>query len=93
MTLLDNLISTIEILEFIKIVDCYPNVLIACRILLIVSVTIASTKRSISKLKLIKTYLKLSMSQERLSDLTILSIENDMLENINVDVIINNFAS
>ena len=33
------------------------------------------------------------MSQERLSDLIILSIENDMLENIDVDVIINDFAS
>jgi hypothetical protein len=33
------------------------------------------------------------MSQERLNGLATLSIEKDMLENINVDVIINDFAS
>jgi hypothetical protein len=33
------------------------------------------------------------MSQERLNGLVTLSIENDMLENIDVDVIINDFAS
>jgi hypothetical protein len=33
------------------------------------------------------------MSQERLNGLTTLSFENDMLENIDVDVIINDFAS
>jgi len=33
------------------------------------------------------------MSQERLSDLEILSIKKDMLENIDVDVIINDFVS
>lgn len=33
------------------------------------------------------------MSQESLSDLAVLSIEKDMLENIDVGVIINDFAS
>jgi hypothetical protein len=33
------------------------------------------------------------MSQERLNDLTNSLIENDMLGNIDVDVIINDFAS
>jgi hypothetical protein len=56
-------------------------------------VTVASAERSFSKFKLIKTCLKSSMLQERLNGLTTLSIENDMLENIDVDVIINNFAS
>ncbi|KAL4614534.1 hypothetical protein ACB092_07G060100 [Castanea dentata] len=36
-------------------------------------------KRSFSKLKLIKSYLRSTMSQEKLSGLTILSIENEML--------------
>ncbi|TYI84063.1 hypothetical protein E1A91_D05G337900v1, partial [Gossypium mustelinum] len=46
-----------------------------------------------SNLKLIKTYLRSSMSQERLNNLTILLIEKDCLENIDLDVIINDFAS
>ena len=33
------------------------------------------------------------MSQERLNDLVILCIEKNMLENIDVDAIINDFAS
>ncbi|XP_057805079.1 uncharacterized protein LOC131020345 [Salvia miltiorrhiza] len=85
--------SAIEILTFVKSADCYPNVSIAYRILLTVPVTVASAERSFSKLKLIKTYLRSSMSQERLNGLAILAIEKDMLEHINIDVIINDFAS
>ena len=56
-------------------------------------VTVASAERSFSKLKLLKSYLRSSMSQKRLNDLTILCIEKNMLENIDVDTIINDFAS
>ena len=93
MTLPNVLMSPLEILELVKAVDCYPNVLIAYRILLTMSVTVASTKRSFSKLKLFKSYLRSSMSQERLNGLAILCIEKNMLENIDVDTIINDFAS
>ena len=55
--------------------------------------TIASTEMSFSNLKLIKIYLRSSMSQEMLNGLAILSIEKDMLENIDVNVINNDFAS
>ena len=55
-------------------------------------VTVASAERSFSKLKLLKSYLGSSMSQERLNDLAILCIEKNMLENIDVDTIINDFA-
>ena len=56
-------------------------------------VTIASAEISFSKLKLLKSYLRSSMLQEILNDLAILCIEKNMLENINVDTIINDFAS
>lgn len=93
MTLPDALLSAIEILEFVKAADCYPNVSIAYRILLTIPVTVASAERSFSKLKLLKTYLRSSMSQERLNGLAILSIEKDMLENVDIDTIVNDFAS
>ena len=93
MTLPNVLMSPLEILELVKAADCYPNVSIAYRILLTMPVTVASTERSFSKLKLLKSYLRSSMSQERLNDLTILCIEKNMLENIDVDTIINDFAS
>ncbi|XP_024989249.1 uncharacterized protein LOC112523805 [Cynara cardunculus var. scolymus] len=85
--------DAVEILEFVKVVDCYPNVSVAYRIMLTVHVTVASAERSFSKLKLLKTYLRLSMSQERLNGLAILCIEKDMLDNIDLDVIIDDFAS
>jgi hypothetical protein len=83
----------IDIIKFVKYVGCYLNVSIAYRFLLTVSVTVASVKRSFLKLKLIKTYLRSSMSQEKLNGLITLSIGKDMLENIGVDVIIYDFVS
>ena len=63
------------------------------RILLIIPVTVASIERSFSKLKLIKFYLRSTMSQERLSGLVILSIENEMLEKLEYKNLISNFVS
>jgi Trp operon repressor len=47
----------------------------AYRILLTILVTVASMERRSSKLKLIKSYLRSTMSQKRLNELAILSIE------------------
>ena len=60
--------------------DSFPNTCIAYRILLTILITIAFAKRSFSKLKLIKSYLRSTISQEKLSGLAILSIENEMLK-------------
>ena len=62
MTFPNVLMSTLEVLEFIKATNCYPNASIAYWILLTVSVTGASMERSFSKLKLLKSYLRSSMS-------------------------------
>ncbi|GBN77815.1 hypothetical protein AVEN_123080-1 [Araneus ventricosus] len=48
---------------------------IALHILLIIATSIASCERSFSKLKLILSYLRASMGQKRLCDITLLSIE------------------
>ena len=45
-------------------------------------VTIASAERIFLKLKLIKSYLKSTISQQRLSRSTILSITNKMLKEL-----------
>jgi hypothetical protein len=94
-TLPDGLMSAPKILQFVIDADCYPNVSIAYRILLVVpvTVTVASAKRSFSKLKLLKNYLRSTMSQERLNDLAICSIEMKILESIELDIILNDFAS
>jgi len=41
---------------------------------------------------ILKNYLRSSMSQERLNDLSILSIEKNMVEHIDVDTINSDFA-
>ena len=48
---------------------------------------------SFLNLKLIKSYLRLAMSQKRLSKLPILSIEIEMLEELEYENLINQFAS
>ena len=49
--------TPIDILNYIKRLDSFPNTCIAYRILLTVPVIIAYAERSFSKLKLIKSYL------------------------------------
>ena len=71
----------------------YLNASIAYKILLTILVTVTSVKRSFSKLKLLKSYLRSTISQERLNELAILSIEQDLLENIKYKSLISNFAA
>ena len=84
--------TSIDILNYIKRLYSFPNACIAYRILLTIHVTVASAKRSLSKLKLIKLYLRSTMSQERLSELTILSIENEILKEFKYKNLISQFA-
>ena len=85
--------SPINILNYIKRLEYFPNACIVFRILLTIHVTVAATERSFSKLKLIKSYLRSTMSQKRLSRLTILSIEKEMLAKLESKILISNFAS
>ena len=64
------------------ILDLFPNTCITYKILLTILVIVASAERSFLKLKLIKSYLRSIISQKRLSELAILSIENEMLEKL-----------
>jgi len=94
MSLPNVLISIFEILEFVKSTDCCPNVSITDRILLTITLTVAFVEISFSKLKLLKNYLlRLSMLQERSNDLTNSCIEYNMIENIDLEKIISDFAS
>ena len=57
----------------------FPNVFIALRIYLTMPITAASGERSFSKLKLIKTYLRSIIAQERHKSLPLLSIECEII--------------
>jgi hypothetical protein len=61
-TLPTKTMSAIDIFKFVKDSNCYPNISIVYRVLLTMFVTVASAERIFLKLKLIKTYLRSSMS-------------------------------
>jgi len=72
--------------------DIFPYVDIALRMLLCTPVSNCSTERFFSVLKRIKSYLKSSIGEERLSALAIMNIEADITTTISYDNIIQEFA-
>uniref|UniRef100_A0A8I6YXU0 HAT C-terminal dimerisation domain-containing protein n=1 Tax=Hordeum vulgare subsp. vulgare TaxID=112509 RepID=A0A8I6YXU0_HORVV len=81
----------VDILEILMKRPFYPNAVIAYRILLTIPVTVATAEMSFSKLKLLKSYLRSSMTQERLNDLATVALENDVLKKISYEDIIEDF--
>uniref|UniRef100_A0A8I7B0U5 HAT C-terminal dimerisation domain-containing protein n=1 Tax=Hordeum vulgare subsp. vulgare TaxID=112509 RepID=A0A8I7B0U5_HORVV len=71
----------------------YPNVVIAYRILLTIRVIFASAERNFSELKLLKSYLHSTMTQERLTGLATIVLENDVMEKIKYEDMIEDFIS
>ena len=65
-----------------------PDVCTALLLFLTLPVTVATAERSFSKLKLLNTYLRNTMSQTTFRNLSILSIEKDRAQRINVNEIL-----
>lgn len=74
------------------VLDAFPNVEIILRTYLVLMVTNCSGERSFSKLKLIKNRLRTVMGQTRLSYLCLLSIESDVLKQIDCNELITKFS-
>ena len=75
-----------------SIMASVTDVATALKLFLTIPVTVASAERSFSKLKIIKTYLRSTMSQERLSGLAVLSIENQRARQMDLGAVIREFA-
>jgi hypothetical protein len=81
--MVDDNLTPYKLLRFeINADDFAPNLSIALRILLTLPVSVANGERSFSKLKLIKTYLRSTMKNERLCDLAMISIEHEVSQGI-----------
>ena len=72
-----------------KLISVLANLFTAFRIYLTMPVTVAHSERSFSKLKIIKNYLRSTLSQSRLTNLSLVSIEHE----IEVSDIIKDFAN
>ena len=86
----------LELLQFIQkynLGNSVPNIVILLRIFLTIAVSVASCERSFSKLKLIKNYLRSTMSTLRLRNLAILSIEQQLTDATDFDNVIDDFAN
>jgi len=71
----------------------FLDVLIACIIFLTRPITVVGSEQSFSNLKLIKIYLKNTCGQERLVIISILNIEKERTETLNIEKVIDNFAN
>lgn len=63
-----------------------------CKIALAIPVSTASCERSFSCLKLVKTHLRTTMGEGRLSDLGVLSIEHRRAASLNLESFVDKFA-
>ena len=66
-----------------KFKSAFPLTNNAYRLLLTAPVTVAKDERSFSRLKLIKTYLRTTMNNNRLEDLLLLSYGKDLTDSVN----------
>ena len=89
----EEISTPIEVLSYIKTLYSFLNVYIAYRILLTILVIVATAERSFSKLKLLKSYIKSTMLQDRLNVLAILSIESEVLKLLDYKTLINDFVA
>ena len=91
----ENQLNPFELLNKIltyKLDNIVPNLSVSLRIFLTIPATVASAERSFSKFKLIKNYLRSTISQDRLIGLARLSIESELAREIDFRDLIKAFA-
>jgi len=89
-----TILDLLKLIISSKIMSSVPELATACVLFATIPVTVASAERSCSKLKLIKTYLRSSISQERLDGLALPAIENECPKQLpNIDDLLDKFAN
>ena len=81
-----------ELYDELKPLQCaYSEIIKIVKILITLPVTTASTERLFSVLSLVKTYLRTSMRNDRLSDLLLMASEKVLVRNLNYEALVDNF--
>lgn len=70
----------------------YPNLYKLLQVALSIPISSATCERSFSLMRRIKNWLRSSMLQDRFTFLSILNIERDITNKVNMDDIVNKFA-
>ena len=92
---LKNDATVLDMLQWLskhRLCESTPDLFMCLKLYLTIAASMASCKRSFSKLKLIKSYLRSTMGESKLSALSILSIESDLVDTLSFDNIISEFA-
>lgn len=85
-------LANLKIVKYYDLASTYSEVCNLLILYLTIPVTVTSAERSFTKLKIIKIYLKNSMSQNRLSSLPLSNIEAEFADTVEIKVLINKFA-
>jgi len=89
-----NTVSSLAMLIYMEdLHGTFPNVSIALRMYMALMVSNCSGERSFSKMALIKSKLRSTMKDSRLTALELLSVENDVFSTISFEDIIDTFAT
>jgi hypothetical protein len=92
--MIDDNTTLLKALSILKNTNgSFSNISITLRIMLTILVTSSCVKISFSKLKLIKTYLRNKLNQDKLSDLALISIEQEISNSIDYQNVLETFAS
>ena len=81
------------IVDYSAMASAFTDVVTALLLFLTLPVSVATAERSFSKLRLIKNYLRSTMSQGRLRALALLSSEADSAKLLKTEKLIESFAS
>lgn len=92
--------SVAKELDLLKIIDevkklpvAYSEVLKVLQIFATLPVTVASNERFFSVLKHVKSYLRTTMTDERLCDLMIIAVEQKTTKELPLDGLVDDFAA
>lgn len=85
-----SIIKMFDIFVKTGLVSLFPNLFIVLKIGVTLPITSASPERSFSKLKIVKSRLRSTMTQNRLEDLMLISCETDIV--VDTEKVIDNFA-
>lgn len=89
-----NLSGIVELAVFLEPhKDVFHELFRLCKIAIALPVSSAACERSFSALKLIKTHLRTTMTDDRLSNLGVLSIEARRAKSLDMDKFIKLFAT